>query len=76
MDTPFGRLSSAHREAITRHVPALTDQLVIFVTDEELHSKARDNLKHRIGAEYKLTFDQNTGSSTIEELATRESQQS
>lgn len=76
MDTPFGRLSSAHREAITRHVPDLTDQLVIFVTDEELHSKARDNLKHRIGAEYKLTFDQNTGSSTIEELATRDSQQS
>ena len=76
MDTPFGRLSSAPREAITRHVPDLTDQLVIFVTDEELHSKARDNLKHRIGAEYKLTFDQNTGSSTIEELATRDSQQS
>ena len=74
MDTPFGRLSSAHREAITRYVPDLTDQLVIFVTDEELHSKARNNLESRIGAEYKLNFDQKTGSSTIEELATRVSQ--
>ena len=73
MDTPFGRLSSAHREAITRHVPDLTDQLVIFVTDEELHSKARDNLKHRIGAEYGLEFDQDTGCTRIKELATNDS---
>ncbi len=73
MDTPFGRLSSAHREAITRHVPDLMDQLVIFVTDEELHSKARDNLKHRIGAEYGLEFDQDTGCTRIKELATNDS---
>ncbi len=73
MDTPFGRLSSAHREAITQHVPDLTDQLVIFVTDEELHSKARGNLKHRIGAEYDLEFDQDTGCTKIKELATNNS---
>lgn len=73
MDTPFGRLSSAHREAITRYVPDLTDQLVIFVTDEELHSKARDNLKHRIGAEYDLEFDQDIGCTRIKELSTNDS---
>ena len=72
MDTPFGRLSSAHREAITEQVPAIADQLVMFVTDEELRSQARANLEPRIGAEYKLEFDQATGSTTISELATSE----
>ena len=68
MDTPFGRLSSAHREAITEQVPDIADQLVMFVTDEELHSQARANLEPRIGAEYNLVFDQATGSTTIEEI--------
>ena len=36
MDTPFGRLSSQHRNNITKHLPDLSDQLVLFVTDEEL----------------------------------------
>ena len=36
MDTPFGRLSSAHREKITEHLPEIADQLILFVTDEEL----------------------------------------
>ena len=68
MDTPFGRLSSAHREAITEHVPDIADQMVMFVTDEELHSRARDNLEDRIGAEYELVFDQETGCTVIEEV--------
>ena len=69
MDTPFGRLSSAHREAITEQVPNIADQLIMFVTDEELHSQARANLEPRIGAEYELAFDQATGSTTIREIA-------
>lgn len=69
MDTPFGRLSSAHREAITQQVPSIASQLVMFVTDEELHSQARDNLESRIGAEYVLDFDQETGCTTIRDTA-------
>ncbi len=68
MDTPFGRLSSAHREAITYNLPMLAPQLVLFVTDEELRDKALDNLKPRIGAEYRLRFDANTSCTTIEEM--------
>lgn len=71
MDTPFGRLSSAHRESITEHIPEITDQLVIFVTDEELHSRARDNLESRIGREYELDFNQATGCTGIRESAAR-----
>ena len=53
MDTPFGRLSSNHREKITANLPALASQLVLFVTDEELHDQARINLQPRIGKEYR-----------------------
>ncbi|HKQ05750.1 MAG TPA: AAA family ATPase [Blastocatellia bacterium] len=67
MDTPFGRLSSHHRNSITKHLPELADQLVLFVTDEELRDQARKNLEARIGAEYRLVFDRKTSCTTIEE---------
>ena len=68
MDTPFGRLSSAHREAITGRLPDLAPQLVLFVTDEELRDQALDNLRPRIGAEYRLNFNPSTSCTEIEEL--------
>ncbi|MBI1293682.1 AAA family ATPase [bacterium] len=67
IDTPFGRLSSAHREAITANLPDLAQQLVLFVTDEELRDRALDNLNLRIGAEYRLNFDPRTSCTIIEE---------
>ncbi len=54
MDTPFGRLSSEHRENIADIFPKIAKQLVLFVTDEELHGQARMNLEPQIGAEYEL----------------------
>lgn len=68
MDTPFGRLSSHHREAITENLPLLEDQLVLFITDEELHGKARENLDPYIGKEYQLHFDKDTSCTGIEEV--------
>jgi DNA sulfur modification protein DndD len=68
MDTPFGRLSSHHRDSITKRLPELADQLVLFVTDEELRDQARRNLESRIGAEYRLEFDLATGCTEIEEV--------
>ncbi|MEM9955638.1 MAG: AAA family ATPase [Chloroflexota bacterium] len=68
MDTPFGRLSSAHREAITNNLPALAPQLVLFVTDEELRDQSLDNLRPRIGAEYRLIFDHKTSCTEIKEV--------
>jgi DNA sulfur modification protein DndD len=67
MDTPFGRLSSAHRESITMHLPKLASQLVLFVTDEELRGQALANLTPYIGAEYVLHFDPHTSYTLIEE---------
>lgn len=68
MDTPFGRLSSAHREAITSRLPDLAPQLVLFVTDEELRDRALENLRPRIGAEYRLNFNPSTSCTEIVEL--------
>lgn len=68
MDTPFGRLSSAHRESITKHLPELADQLVLFVTDEELRDTARRNIEKRIGSEYELKFNPKTSCTEIIEV--------
>ncbi len=67
MDTPFGRLSSHHRNSIAEKLPQLTSQLVLFVTDEELRDEARRNIEPRIGAEYHLVFDKHTSCTSIEE---------
>ena len=69
MDTPFGRLSRDHREKITEHLPQIADQLILLVTDEELHGKAAENLEPRVGAKYELIFDQTTSSTEIRELS-------
>ena len=69
MDTPFGRLSSQHRNNITEHLPDLSEQLVLFVTDEELRGQARQNLEARIGAEYRLHFDHDTSCTKIVEVS-------
>ena len=68
MDTPFGRLSSHHRNAIAEHLPNLAKQLVLFVTDEELRDEARQNLESRIGAEYRLDFSPKTSCTEIVEV--------
>jgi DNA sulfur modification protein DndD len=68
MDTPFGRLSSHHRNAIAEQLPILATQLVLFVTDEELRDEARQNLEARIGAEYRLEFSPRTSCTEIVEV--------
>lgn len=68
MDTPFGRLSSHHRNAIAEQLPILAAQLVLFVTDEELRDEARQNLESRIGAEYRLEFSPRTSCTEIVEV--------
>lgn len=68
MDTAFGRLSRKHRENITRIIPNIANQLVLFVTDEELQGQAKENLASRIGAEYELEFDRKSKTSKIKEI--------
>ena len=67
MDTPFGRLSTAHRDNIALHIPQIAKQLILFVTDEELRESSREKMQPYIGKEYELVFDQKTGCTTIED---------
>lgn len=69
MDTPFGRLSTAHRANITARLPTIAEQLVLLVTDEELRDEALDNLRPFIGQEYTLDFDQATSCTFINKVA-------
>jgi DNA sulfur modification protein DndD len=66
MDTPFGRLSSIPRENITSQLPALTHQLILFITDEEMTENMLANLAGRVGETYLLKFDSTTGCTHIE----------
>lgn len=68
MDTPFGKLSTQHRENITATIPDIATQLILFVTDEELHGQARANLESRIGVEYELLFDDDAGVTRIQKI--------
>ena len=67
MDTPFSRLSSHHRNSITKNLPQLASQMILLVTDEELRDEARRNIEPYIGAEYRLNFDDSSGCTQIEE---------
>lgn len=68
IDTPFGRLSSHHRNSITDNLPELADQLILFVTDEELRDQAEENLRPHVGAEYRLDFDRDTSCTEVVEV--------
>ncbi len=65
MDTPFGKLSEEPRKNITKTIPNIADQLILFVTDTELGDEARKNLNSRIGKEYNLQFDQEMSATNV-----------
>ena len=70
MDAPFTKLSDKPKENITETIPAIANQLVLFITDQELRYNERAwwNLEPRIGVQYELYFDDEIGITTINEL--------
>lgn len=69
IDTPLGRISEEVRENIARRLPELAPQVVLLVTDQELTGGARDLIEPSVGADYRLLFDDSTGTTEIEEVA-------
>lgn len=65
MDTPFGRLDTLPRENICQHIPEMVHQVVLLVTGEELHGKALQILKPRIGRSYCLDWEKSTGCTAV-----------
>ena len=49
-------------------IPAVAEQLILFVTDTELGGKAKENLEPWIGKEYTLQFNENTSATIIKPI--------
>ena len=49
IDSPFSALGHDYRERISRWVPGLTNQLIIFLRDDQWYGPAETTLKDRIG---------------------------
>ena len=66
IDTPLGRLDTAHRmHLIERYFPFASHQVLLLSTDEEITGAYFDRLQPFIGRSYQLVYDDDRGSSVI-----------
>ena len=68
IDTPLGRLDSAHRKhLVERYFPAASHQVILLSTDEEIVGEYYQKLKPHICRNYLLAHDSSNGTTTIQE---------
>jgi len=66
IDTPLGRLDSAHRHHLLgRYFPHASHQVVLLSTDTEIGADAWKELAPHVGLSYRLEFDPAAGASTV-----------
>ena len=66
VDTPLGRLDSAHRLRLVReYFPHAADQVLLLSTDEEVDEELFDEMKQHIGSAYLLTHRDSDQSTVI-----------
>lgn len=66
IDTPLGRLDSAHRRhLVDRYFPFASHQVILLSTDEEIAGELLAHLRSRIGRSYVLEHDDVTGTSRV-----------
>jgi DNA sulfur modification protein DndD len=56
MDSPFGSLDEISRRHIAKIVPQLANQLVVLVTKTQWRGQVEEEISHRVGKEYVLTY--------------------
>ncbi|WP_267644042.1 AAA family ATPase [Haloarchaeobius amylolyticus] len=61
MDSPFGALDKSHRRQVSRVIPKLANQVVVFATDSQWEGPVEDEMKTRVGQQYWLDFDEGNG---------------
>ncbi|HVT92601.1 MAG TPA: DNA sulfur modification protein DndD [Bryobacteraceae bacterium] len=67
IDTPLGRLDSSHRtHLVQRYFPAVSHQVILLSTDEEIDSRYLAMMDPFVGRVYRLEFDPKTRTSRIE----------
>jgi DNA sulfur modification protein DndD len=66
IDTPLGRLDSAHRgRLVDSYFPHASHQVILLSTDEEITGRYHSVLRPFIGREYTLAHDDTIGSTSI-----------
>lgn len=66
IDTPLGRLDSAHRKLLVeRYFPKASHQVILLSTDEEIDSGLYKELEPFIARTYRLDYDDRSGSTKI-----------
>lgn len=61
MDSPFGALDMEHRREVSRVIPELANQVVVFATDSQWKGPVEDEMSPRVGSQYWLDFDDGDG---------------
>lgn len=57
MDSPFGSLDNEHRREISRVIPELADQVVVFVTDSQWTGPVAEEMDEISGRQYRLNYE-------------------
>jgi len=55
MDSPYGQLAKNYRETVSKYIPEVTDQVILFVTDSQWQVGAQEIMGERVGKQYVLT---------------------
>jgi DNA sulfur modification protein DndD len=68
IDTPLGRLDSAHRcHLVRRYFPFASHQVLLLSTDKEIDEHYFEELRPHVGRSYLLDFDNNTSTTSVRE---------
>lgn len=62
MDSPFGALDKSHRRQVSRVIPELANQIVVFATDSQWDGPVEQEMAAKVGQQYWLDFDEGSGS--------------
>lgn len=65
MDSPFGALDNEHRRDVSKILPTLAEQVIVFVTDSQWNGPVKRAMSDRIGQEYTLQFEESGGKDGI-----------
>jgi DNA sulfur modification protein DndD len=64
MDSPFGALDKSHRRQVSRVIPELANQIVVFATDSQWDGPVEEEMAPKVGQQYWLDFDDGSGSNS------------
>lgn len=57
MDSPFGALDKSHRREVSRVIPEMGNQVVVFATDSQWDGPVEEEMSNYVGRQYWLDFD-------------------